>query len=273
MKARAHRRRRARLPHGQRSAQPGSLYVTLSESDGVRYLHFGTEWVQGAMRLARPFALELEYQQQMMAPLLFVPEPAHVIQLGLGAAALAKYCYRHLPKTRVTAVEISREVIDTARHWFQLPPDDDRLEVVADDARDYVSHPGRRGSADWLQVDLYDAQARGPVYDDGAFYTACRRALAEPGVAVFNLFGRRFDPSFEAIATAFDDRALVLPEADAGNRIVLGFAGPPLQVPFTRLYEAAAAVEASHRLPARKWVSGIRAENDFPAGRDAVLTV
>jgi spermidine synthase len=247
--------------------------VTISESGGIRYLHFGTEWVQGAMRLSRPFALELEYQQQMMAPLLFLPAPARVVQLGLGAAALAKFCHRYLPRTHVTAVEISREVIDTARHWFQLPADDDRLDVVADDARDFISHPRRRGTAEWLQVDLYDAQARGPVYDDPAFYQACRRALAMPGVAVFNLFGRRFDPSFEAIAGAFDDRVLVLAEADAGNRIVLGFAGPPLEVPFKALYEAATAIEAAHRLPARKWVSGLRAENDFPVERDARLEV
>lgn len=267
------RRRRARLPRGQRAANPGSLHVTLSESEGIRYLHFGTEWVQGAMRLSRPFTLELQYQQQMMSPLLFLPQPARVVQLGLGAAALAKYCHRHLPGARVTAVEISFEVIETARRWFNLPPDDDRLEVVAADALDFIAHPHRRGSADWLQVDLYDAQARGPVYDDPAFYVACRRALAAPGVAVFNLFGRSFDPSFEAIAGAFDDRVLVLPEADAGNRIVLGFAGPPLAVRFTTLYEAAAAIEAAHRLPARKWVSGLRAENDLPTGRDAALEV
>jgi spermidine synthase len=267
------RRRRRRLPHGQRAANPGSLHVTLSESGGVRYLHFGTEWVQGAMRIARPFALELEYQQQMMAPLLFLPQPARIVQLGLGAAALAKYCHRCVPSAHVTVVEISLEVIDTARRWFNLPPDDERLDVVAADARDFIADPRRRRSAEWLQVDLYDAQARGPVYDDPAFYVACRRALAEPGVAVFNLFGRSFEPSHAAIAGAFGDRALVLPEADAGNRIVLAFAGPPLSVPFRTLHAAADAIEAAHRLPARKWVTGLRAENGFPTGRDVALDV
>ncbi len=36
-----------------------------------------------------------------------------------------------------------------------------------------------------------------------------------------------FDPSFAAIASAFDDRVLVLPEVDAGNRVVLAVVGPP----------------------------------------------
>src|SRR5690606_8381689 len=33
--------------------------VTLSEQFGVRYLHFGTEWVQGAMRVSKPDWIEL----------------------------------------------------------------------------------------------------------------------------------------------------------------------------------------------------------------------
>lgn len=236
--------------------------MTISEEDGVRYLHFGTEWVQGAMRIARPFALELQYQQQLMVPLVFLPQPRQIVQLGLGAGALAKYCWRELPQTAVTAVEISGAVVETAYRWFKVP-EDERLEIVVQDASEFISHPRRRRSADWLQVDLYDAAAQGPVYADQAFYRACRSALRRPGVAAFNLFGRRFDGDFEPIARAFQDRVLVLPEADAGNRIVLGVVGPPLDVPFTTLYERALEVEARFRLSARKWITGIRAENGY----------
>lgn len=252
-----------RLPGGQRCVAPA---VTLSESDGVRYLHFGSVWVQGAMRIARPFALQLEYQQQMMAPLLLLPQPAHVVQLGLGAAALTKFCWRQVPAAHITAVEVSEAVVAAARRWFRLPADDARLDVVIDDARAWISHPRRRGLADWLQVDLYDAAAAGPVYDDVAFYAACRRLLKAPGVAVFNLFGRTSGPSFAAICEAFDNRAVVLPEADAGNRIVLAVAGPPLVASMADLYAAAARIEAQHRLPARKWVSGLRRENGLTDG-------
>ncbi|MEP7062594.1 MAG: spermidine synthase, partial [Betaproteobacteria bacterium] len=30
------------------------MSIEVSEEDGVRYLHFGTHWIQGAMRIARP---------------------------------------------------------------------------------------------------------------------------------------------------------------------------------------------------------------------------
>jgi spermidine synthase len=212
------------------------------------------------MRIGRPWKIELDYQRQMMAPLLFLPEPARILQLGLGAAALARFCWRHLPQAEISVVEISEEVVATARRWFALPEDDARLSVLTDDARNVVAHPRLRRSFDWLQVDLYDRAARGPVLDDAPFYTACRRLLHGPGVAVFNLFGRSFEPSFARIAEAFDDRTVVLPEADAGNRIVLAFTGPPLIAPWPALYDRAREVEARLGLPARKWVSGLRGQ-------------
>jgi spermidine synthase len=233
----------------------------LSEEDGVRYLHFGTEWIQGGMRIARPWRLELEYQKQMMTLALLLPEPQCVLQLGLGAAALTKFCYRHLPAAHVTAVELSGEVINAAREWFCLPEDDDRLTVVHQEAREYLGSLRAAGRADWLQVDLYDASARGPVHDDVDFYRLCRRALRRPGVACFNLFGSRFEPSFRTICDAFDDRVLAGPEVDEGNRIVFAVAGPRIDVSMAALIGRAAALEAAWRLPFSRWLAQIALDN------------
>jgi spermidine synthase len=239
--------------------------VTLSEEDGVRYLHFGTAWVQGAMRIARPWQLELAYQQQMMALALLLPDPARILQLGLGAAALTKFCRRAYPAARVRVVELSSAVIDAARQWFALPPDDATLDVVEADARLALETVRAGDRADWLQVDLYDAAARGPVHDDVDFYRLCRRALRRPGVACFNLFGARFDPSFSAIAAAFDDRVLAGPAVDEGNRIVYAVTGPRLDLPADALEARAAALQQAWRLPARAWLAGLRHENALPA--------
>ena len=64
--------------------------VNFSDEDGVRYLHFGTPWIQGALRLDHPDAIEVEYVQQMMLWTLFMDNPAHICQLGLGAATLTR---------------------------------------------------------------------------------------------------------------------------------------------------------------------------------------
>jgi spermidine synthase len=237
--------------------------IELSEQDGVRYLHFGTRWIQGAMRLRKPFDLELDYVRHMMAWLLFMEPPARALQLGLGAAALTKWCWDRLPATEVTAVESSGAVIAAARRCFALPEDDARLAVVHADAGAYVADPRNRGRFGVVQVDLYDRDARGPVLDSVAFYRDCRRLIAEPGMLVVNLFGSdhaSFELNRRRIAEVFADRMLVLPPVEAGNLVVLAFAGPPLAIDAAMLFERAAEVERRWKLPARGWAKALRGQ-------------
>ena len=116
--------------------------ATISEIDGVRYLHLGTPWVQGAMRIARPLEIELEYVQRMMAWMLWRPSDeiadGLAVQLGLGAGAITRFCHRKL-RMRTLAVEINASVIAACRMWFRLPADDERLCVLHDDAARWVS--------------------------------------------------------------------------------------------------------------------------------------
>ena len=247
----------------RRAAAPADPPIDLSEQDGVRFLHFGSPWVQGAMRIRRPFDLELDYVRHMMAWLLFMEPPARVLQLGLGAAALTKWSWRHLPDTETVAVEASGAVVAAARRWFALPPDDDRLEVVHGDAGAYVASPRLRGRFGVVQVDLYDRDARGPVLDSPEFYRACRGAIGPPGMLVVNLFGsdhRSFERNRRRIAEAFDDRVLMLPPVEAGNLVVLAFSGPPLSVDARTLFARADEVERRWRLPARGWAKALRAQ-------------
>ena len=41
--------------------------VTLSEHDGVRYLHLGTPWVQGSMKIDHPFDIAYPYFDDLIA--------------------------------------------------------------------------------------------------------------------------------------------------------------------------------------------------------------
>jgi spermidine synthase len=100
--------------------KPRFAPVTFSEEGGVRFLHFGTEWVQGAMRISKPLHIELEYAQQMMAWLLFLETPERIVQLGLGTGALTKFSHRFLPHAKVEAVELNPAVIVAARTMFAL---------------------------------------------------------------------------------------------------------------------------------------------------------
>ena len=92
--------------------------VTVSEHDGVRYLHLGSPWVQGAMRIRRPQVVELEYIRRMLAAVLWLPSASlgrgRAVQLGLGAGALTRFTAQTLGMP-TTAVELNPQVIEINR--------------------------------------------------------------------------------------------------------------------------------------------------------------
>ncbi len=239
--------------------KPRYAPVTLSEQDGVRFLHFGTEWVQGAMRIRKPDWIELEYAQQMMAWMLFVEQPQHVAQLGLGTGALTKFCLRQFPQVRVTAVELNPSVIAICHSMFKLPAGEDRLSVFEMDAMDFVTDPANLEALDVLQVDLYDATARGPVLDTAEFYLACAACLRPGGVMTVNLFGDHpsYAKNIKAMNFAFD-RVMCLPEVHEGNVVALAFKQAPV-LDFADLHLRAKSIAETTRLPTKPWVNGLKA--------------
>ena len=238
---------------------------TISEAAGVRYLHFGTEWVQGAMWVARPAELVLEYTAQLMAWLLFL-NPARgqdLGLLGLGAGSVTRFCLKHTPH-RLHVVEWNPLVTSACELYFKLPRPA-RLAIDHCDAAEWVADPEHQESCAVLMVDIYDGQARGPVRDSLQFYQDCRAVLNDVGILTVNLFGAHasFERNIRNLSRAFGGRLLLLPQIDAGNQIVLAFKGPKLEVSIERLLARAEDVEKQYGLPARKWARSMlsRAEN------------
>ena len=247
----------------RRRTQTQLAGATISEFDGVRYLHLGTDWVQGAMRLRAPRKLELAYIQRMMVWLLFKPtaelDSGRAVQLGLGAAAITRFTHQVM-RWPTTVVEINHSVVLACKLWFHLPENDEHLQVVEADAGPWVQQPAQRGSADALCVDLYDHDAAAPVLDDADFYAACHGLLAPGGVMTVNLFGRdaSFERSAARVAAAFGaDQVWQMVPTKEGNTVLIG--GRSLAVPDRETLTARAdAIEARFGLPARKWLRMVR---------------
>lgn len=210
--------------------------IDISEKSGIRYLHFGSQWVQGAMRIKRPYDLELAYAQDMMLSLLLTARdaetllnrPLRILQIGLGAGSLVKWCHRHLPNAQITAVEINPSVYAAARQFFNCPADDDRFEVVI---RDGVVHLQETpGTWDLILLDGYDADGRPGALDSEDFYRLCHDRLSNQGLLATNLLGlaRSYEQSVGRIRHAFNGNITILPATTSGNRVI--FAGPlPVQ--------------------------------------------
>ncbi|CAN7190813.1 spermidine synthase [Acidovorax sp. LjRoot118] len=233
--------------------------VSVSDDGEVRHLHLGTPWIQGSMRVAEPFALELEYVQRMMAWLLFV-EPAsvgkrHAMQLGLGAGAITKFCHKKL-RLCATAIELNPQVVAVCRQWFKLPPDGPKLRVVLADAAKEIQNPMWLGTVDALAVDLYDHDAAAPVLDSPDFYADCRALLSEDGSMTVNLFGRSssYEKSLKSMASAFGDDALwAFKPTREGNTVVLA-QRTPTRPKRTELAARAEAIQERWGLPTTKWM-------------------
>lgn len=198
-----------------------NMTVEVTEHRGIRQLHLGTGAIQSAMRVNRPWDLELAYTRAMMSYLLFVPEPEEVLMIGLGGGSLAKFIRKHRPQTRITAVEISSQVAAAARNHFDLPENDEYLEVIIGDGTEYIfGHPE---SADVILLDGFDAGCQVETLATQAFYKACKRALKPGGVLVVNLWGRdpEFVTWFSRLVAAFDEQVAWLPIMGKVNVIAI----------------------------------------------------
>jgi spermidine synthase len=213
-----------RMKFGKRRADDEGLEVT--EERGIRTLHLGSRAIQSAMRVSRPWDLELAYTRAMMGFLMFNPMPQDVLMIGLGGGSLAKFIRKQRPQTHITAVEIDPRVIAAARTHFDLPPDDETLSVMEADGAIYVrQHPA---SADIILLDGFDAGNQVEALATQTFYAACRRALKPGGMLVVNLWGRdsEFKEYLARLARAFDGEIGWLSVQYKTNVIVFAFNQP-----------------------------------------------
>ena len=243
--------------------------VDISEEAGVRYLHFGSDWVQGAMRIARPWSLELAYTREMMAGLLLRGDshwPRSALLVGLGAGSLAKFIYRNLPDCRITVVEINPQVEFIARQYFRLPDDPVRLTVTIGDGADYML-AGER-CFDYILVDGFDPDACAGPLDTLPFYQACRARLTGSGLLGVNLLGRNkgFAASVERIRTAFDGRVAVFPSCDSGNTIAFATGGEPVAVTLDEMRARAQRLKTDSGLDLLPTISRLQLGHPLPDG-------
>jgi spermidine synthase len=215
--------------------------ILINEEAGVRYLQFGAHWIQGAMRINRPWSLELEYTRDMMFPLLLRPRsswPRTVLLIGLGAGSLTKFAYRHMKLARLEVVEIDPRVVMTAWQFFGVPQESQRLRIEIADGYEHVAATARR--YDLILVDGFDAKVHAGDLDSTAFYRHCRARLSRGGMLATNLVSRRGPPraSLERIARVFDGRVLALPPNEA-NTIAVAAVGKPVRVSGAQLRASA----------------------------------
>jgi spermidine synthase len=185
---------------------------------------------QSEMRIDDPYALVSEYTREMMGFLAFQPRPKQILIIGLGGGSLVKYCHRHLPTTRITAVEIDPDVL-SLRSQFLVPLDDDRLTVIQADGADHVARMATRGERiNAILVDAYDHTGIADAVVERSFVENTKQILGTNGVFVMNVVADSADAKrhVETVRQVFG-AAVVVAMQRGGNLVI--FAGQTLHDP------------------------------------------
>lgn len=220
--------------------------VEVKEIDGLRTLHFGSAWMQGAMRIDSPFDLAFEYTRVMMAALLLRTGdfPKRVLLIGLGAGSQTKFLYKHRPAAHLTVVEIEPKVVKAAKESFCLPDDPARLEVVVGDGVEFVYQTEQQ--FDLIMVDGFNDHSHPGDLNTLPFYKACRERLSDQGIFAVNLIGLSdgVKGGFAFVESAFEQRAVRFPRCASGNTIAFAAAGEPIDISLEELHKRAAKEDA-----------------------------
>lgn len=244
--------------------EPHPVYdePSISIENGMKFLHFGSRYIQGAMQLSHPNHLYFKYTRQMMAWMIFLPTSYvnSVNLLGLGAGTLLKSCFRYCHrKTNFNCIEWNPQVTQCAIAEFKLP-NSDRITVIHADAREWIKADHHK--CEVLLVDLYNYEGEGPVAGDKRFYRHCYKNLNDIGIMAVNLFGyhKTYKKNVKRIKDIFDF-VIQFKETEDGNRIVLGFKGPKLSITFDELMQRAKVIQNNTELEAVEMVKEIRKSN------------
>lgn len=216
--------------------------------DGItRRLHFDFRFAQSEMSMEKPYQLISAYARKMMAFLLFVSKPRHLIIVGLGGGGLTKFSCRQLPSTRVTTLEVNADVIAMGE-LFGVPFQDSRMAVVHADASDYFATSDT--CADVILLDGCDKTGIAPAFKNTGFYENLRARLRSHGVLVLNLIGKgdELAAHLELIAEAFSNRVLVMDVSFSSNRVAFAFNDPAFSPDWEKIRSHADQLQHEHGL-------------------------
>lgn len=236
--------------------------IDIQERDGLRTMCFESKCVQGAMRVAQPWDLVLEYTQVMMAALLLreAKSQRRILLIGLGTGSLTKFLYRHCPQAHLTVVEISPRVVAAAREHFELPDDPTRLNIVVGDGVEFLKLS--ETSYDLILVDGFNEFAHPGDLNTTSFYQNCRLRLSDQGLLVVNLIGlsHNYKGGYAYIESAFEGRAVRFPKCTSGNTIAFAATGEKLQLSVDELKVRAMELEARTGLSLMPMLINLEAE-------------
>lgn len=237
------------------------VVVDVSEKDGVRSLHLGSEAIQSSMRVRDPYELVLGYSRCMFAFLLFRDVPKTMVMVGLGGGSIAKFVHRYMPTTHAVTVELMPQIVSVARSMFLLPQDDDRMQIIVGDGAEYIGN--MVNPVDVIMLDAYGAEGIAEPLATEDFFGRCRDRLSAEGVLLVNLWGSdsKFNAYVDRLSRAFDGLVICLPARQRGNVTAICFKNGCNNPTWSSLNDRATVLEAHFPLEFKEFVTDLARMN------------
>ena len=181
--------------------------------------------LQSVVDLESPHELHLYNLECLLGILLFLPLPRRVLLLGTGGGSLIHWL-RHYLDAEIVSVDIDAELVEKMLALEVLPPADDRLTYVYDDAVRYLS--GVTESFDLILVDIFTGAHSPQWLLTGKTAATLRGCLTASGGLAYNLLiasDHDFRRFYSDLRRVFARRTLCLPVAGFENTIAYALRG------------------------------------------------
>ena len=167
------------------------ILIQVKDKKFVRHLCMGGKKTrQSAIWISRPFELQMQYLRDIVKVVDKVKDPKKILILGLGGGCLATYLHRTLLESHIDVVDIVPELKDIAHKYFSMP-DDPRLNVIVNDARDFLedgmeSPNDADQKYDLIFMDIFGVSSIPKKFQTSKYYDLVQNTLNDGGYAAFN---------------------------------------------------------------------------------------
>jgi spermidine synthase len=195
--------------------------IDLVYHQGLMELRGKDKSLQSVINLEKPHHLELKNLEFLMSVLMFIAAPQRILMLGTAAGSLLHFLRHYYPQAEITAVDIDNDLITQLLDLDILPPADDRLTYVHDDAARVIQNSAHR--FDLVLVDVFNGAQSPPWLLAKTTLQQLHDLTSDKGALAFNLLidsDHDFKLFYRDLRQLFSQQTLSLPVSGLENKIV-----------------------------------------------------
>jgi len=162
-------------------SQVDGCLLQVKENHEYRWFELGGSSIQSAIDKNKPEKILMPVSQALILFMLFKSDQLNILNLGLGGACIDR-SLSMFKGIKLTSVEMSEEIINMAKLYFQLPPE---INVVCQEAEQFINSHHKK--SDVVICDLFIGEKNPAFLFSNDFYKRLEQITNEKGLISLNL--------------------------------------------------------------------------------------